>query len=236
VELYIKNGSFFSLTTFSPTGTLIQLNHALAAVSAGATAIGIKAKDGVVIVTEKKLPFLMESSTVHKVAAVTENIGIVYAGLGPDFRVLVKSARKAALKYKHVYQESIPVTELVKEVANVMQEYTQSRGVRPFGCSVLISSVDEKGPQLFQVDPSGSYFGWKASAIGAGEADCRTFLEKRYSEDMGLEDAVSNAILTLKEAFQGKMDMDNIEIGIARKTGFHVLSPKEIGEYLQHFE
>jgi 20S proteasome subunit alpha 2 len=32
----------FSLTTFSPSGKLVQIEHALTAVSAGITAIGIK--------------------------------------------------------------------------------------------------------------------------------------------------------------------------------------------------
>ena len=32
--------------------------------------------------------------------------------------------------------------------------------------SLLMAGYDENGPQLYQVDPSGSYFAWKASAIG----------------------------------------------------------------------
>lgn len=32
----------FSLTTFSPSGKLVQIEHALAAVSQGATSLGIK--------------------------------------------------------------------------------------------------------------------------------------------------------------------------------------------------
>ena len=42
----------------------------------------------------------------------------------------------------------------------------ESGGVRPFGVSLLMAGVDENGPQLYQIDPSGSFFEWKASAIG----------------------------------------------------------------------
>ena len=127
--------------------------------------------------------------------------------MGPDFRVLVRKGQKKAQQYYLQYgvrcclggfssrsvqcvsspththaaallQESIPVLELVREIAAVMQEFTQSGGVRPFGVSLLIAGVDDDGPQLFQVDPSGAYFGWRASAIGKNFTNAKTFLEK----------------------------------------------------------
>jgi Proteasome subunit len=33
---------------------------------------------------------------------------------------------------------------------------------------------------MCQVDPSGSYFSWKASAMGKNVSNAKTFLEKRY--------------------------------------------------------
>ncbi|CAF1670654.1 unnamed protein product, partial [Adineta ricciae] len=37
----------FSLTTFSPSGKLVQIEYALNAVNAGSPAVGIKASNGV---------------------------------------------------------------------------------------------------------------------------------------------------------------------------------------------
>ena len=54
--------------------------------------------------------------------------------------------------------------------------------MRPFGVSLLMAGHDTHGPQLYQIDPSGSYFAWKASAIGKNMTNAKTFLEKRYSE------------------------------------------------------
>lgn len=84
------------------------------------------AKDGVVIASEKKLHPLVLGDTVHKIANVTDNIGMVYSGIGPDFRVLVRKARKKAQQYFRYYKEQISVNRLVREVAAIMQEYTQS--------------------------------------------------------------------------------------------------------------
>jgi 20S proteasome subunit alpha 2 len=72
------------------------------------------------------------------------------------------------------------VRVMVQEIATVMQDATHSGGVRPFGVSLLVAGWDEhKGPSLYQVDPSGSFFAWKASAIGKNMVNAKTFLEKR---------------------------------------------------------
>lgn len=196
------------------------------------------AKNGIVLATEKRLPSaLMAEDSVQKVSLITGAIGLVYAGMGPDSRVLVKKARKAAQAYFRIYQETIPVGQLVREVASVMQEFTQSGGVRPFGVSLLVAGFDEEGPQLCQIDPSGSYYAWKASAIGKNMVNAKTFLEKRYSDDIELEDAIHTAILTLKEGFEGQVTENNIEIGvIGEDMVFKTLTPAETKDYLTELE
>jgi len=87
------------------------------------------------------------------------------------------------------------------------------------------------------VDPSGSYFSWKASAMGKNVSNAKTFLEKRYTEDMELDDAIHTAILTLKEGFEGEISSKNIEIGkIGADKVFRVLTPAEIDDYLAEVE
>ena len=189
----------FSLTTFSPSGKLVQIEYALQAVASGAPSVGIKvelvtrctvqfvcnilsqAVNGVVLATEKKnKSILFEDHSTYKIEQVTKNIGMVYSGMGPDYRLLVRRARKMAQDYYLMYHEPIPTAQLVYRVALVMQEYTQSGGVRPFGVSLLICGWDEPGkPVLFQCDPSGAYFAWKATAMGKNQVNGKTFLEKR---------------------------------------------------------
>ncbi|CAK7217447.1 Proteasome subunit alpha type-2 [Sporothrix bragantina] len=288
----------FSLTTFSPSGKLVQIEYALNAVNQGVTALGIKATNGIVLATEKKSSSpLTDPSSLSKISLITPDIGMVYAGMGPDYRVLVDRARKVSHSgYKRIYNEYPPTRILVQDVARVMQEATQSGGVRPYGVSLLIAGWDEGilpeeelereaakkaeaaaggkeeeeadglasgeqkkptgktggilkgGPMLYQVDPSGSYFPWKATAIGKSAASAKTFLEKRYTEGLELEDAVHIALLTLKETIEGEMNGETIEIGIigppadhllgvegvegARGPRFRKLTPQEIEDYL----
>ena len=149
--------------------------------------------------------------------------------------IIVRKGRKSAQAYYREYNETKPVGQLVKSTASVMQEYTQSGGVRPFGVSLLVAGIDSDGsPRLFQVDPSGAYFGWKATAIGKNYVNAKNFLEKRYQEDMELEDAIHTALLTLREGFEGEMNGTNIEVGVVSKSDgvFRLLTPEQIQDYL----
>jgi 20S proteasome subunit alpha 2 len=224
----------YSLTTFSRTGKLMQIEYALNAVANGRTSLGIQAKNGVVIATDKKVNSkLIDIDNVHKIQTITEATGFVYSGIGPDYRVLTKKARKSSQAYNLTYQEQQPVQMLVKETAGIMQEYTQSGGVRPFGVSLLCAGYDDDGPHLYQIDPSGTYFGWKATAIGKNFTNAKNFLERRYQDDIELEDAIHTALLTLREGFEGEMTSTNIEVGIVGEDRkFRLLTPAEVQDYL----
>lgn len=232
----MSNEYSFSLTTFSPSGKLVQIEHALNAVNNhGRLALGIKAKNGVVLVTQKKAAnsLLVDEDTLKKVEPIAQHIGCVFSGMPADFRVVLARARKEAQVYWQTYKDPIPVLQLVRRVAEVVQEYTQSGGVRPFGVSLLICGFDERGPQLYQVDPSGAYFAWKATALGKDSLNGKTFLEKRYSEEMEIEDALHTALLTLKESFEGAMNESNVVIGVIEEDRhFRCLTPSEVKDYL----
>ncbi|GMM34581.1 proteasome core particle subunit alpha 2 [Saccharomycopsis crataegensis] len=254
----------FSLTTFSPSGKLVQIEYALNAVKQGVTSLGIKATNGIVLATEKTVHnTLVKSDSFNKIELLTGDIGVTYAGMNPDFRVLVDKSRKLAhTNYKRVYNENPPVKILTSDIAKTIQEATQSGGVRPFGVSLLVGGYDDatlskkknegdpnaSGFSLYQVDPSGSFYPWKATAIGKNSSSAKTFLEKRYNEELELEDAIHIALLTLKETIEGEMNGKTIEIvvigepdnakmgfqGLEGATGprFKRLTPQEIDDRL----
>lgn len=69
------------------------------------------------------------------------------------------------------------------------------------------------------------------------QVNAKTFLEKRYSEDMELEDAIHTALLTLKEGFEGQISGSNIEVAIVGSDHqFRVLTPSEVSDYLEEVE
>ena len=107
-----------------------------------------------------------------------DHLGSAISGFLADGRILVDMGRVKAQIYKLTYDEPLNVMGAVKEIADRMQMFTQYGGVRPFGVAFLLGGIDEKGPQLFEVDPSSAYYGWKAQAIGRGAPEALKLLKK----------------------------------------------------------
>ncbi len=234
--------SDYSLTTFGASGELTQVRYALTAVGNGETCIGIRAKNGIVLCCEKKIQsILIEETSIHKVEKIAPYLGVTYSGIGPDFNAVLLKARKDVQVYHSRYQDRITPFMLCKQVADLFQEFTQSGGVRPFGIGMLVGGYDEEiGPQIYQIEASGTFYSWKATSMGRGAGQAKQFLEKRYSDDMDIEDAIHTAILTMKDCYEGEMTAKNIEIGIIRTADpnkeFKVLAVQEIADYLREVE
>lgn len=104
-------------------------------------------------------------------------------------------------------------------IAGLKQKYTQSNGRRPFGISCLIGGFDYDGqPHLYQTEPSGIYYEWKANATGRSAKTVREFLEKYYKpEDVNSEDgAVKLAIKALLEVAQS--GQKNLEVAVMKRN------------------
>lgn len=83
-----------AITIFAPDGNLFQVQYAFEAVNRGASTIGIKGKDCVVLAVEKKsAAALQDPQTIKKIQQVDDHIMLTFAGLQADARVLVDKAR-----------------------------------------------------------------------------------------------------------------------------------------------
>ena len=116
----------------------------------------------------------------------------------------------------------------------MVQGYTQGGGVRPCGVSLLVAGFDDvNGTSLYQIDPTGTFYGWKAAAIGRRSTESHSYLEKRYKDRMSLEDGVHTMILTMREGFMGQMCSDNVELAVVTKDGFKLYDEKELENALK---
>ncbi|MDW5563292.1 MAG: archaeal proteasome endopeptidase complex subunit alpha [Methanomassiliicoccus sp.] len=220
-----------AITVFSPDGRLFQVEYAREAVKRGTTTVGLKFKDGAVLIVDKRIASrLMEPRSIEKIFQIDEHIGCATSGLVADARVLVDHARVTAQISKITYDERISVEMLVKKICDYKQNYTQYGGVRPFGTALLIAGVDDQGIHLFETDPSGALVSYKAGSIGAGRNVVMEVFEEQYQEGMEMEDAIVLGLKALKKATEEeKLNPKSVEIGIVRQgSNFRRLEDGEV--------
>jgi len=227
------------ITIFSPEGRLYQIEYAFKAVQGcGFTTVALRGEDSVVTVTQRKVPDkLMDKTYGSHLYNITPNIGAAVTGMSPDARALVYKAREIASKFKDKNGYEIPVHYLSLKVANIGQVYTQQASMRPYGVTIMFMAIDdEKGPQLFQVDPSGHYIGFKAAAAGAKEQEANNALEKvvKKKGDMKEAECIQQPIGCLQAVMGMDFKPADIEVGLVCKsrTGFVRLSEAEIDNHL----
>jgi len=223
-----------AITIFSPEGRLYQVEYAFEAVKRGMTALGVKTKEGVILAVEKRSTFPLVEGT-EKIKRVDEHIGLAFAGLFGDARVLIDQARIYAQSHRIIYGEPIPVELLVKRICDIKQAYTQHGGVRPFGVAFLFAGVDRLGPHLIQTDPGGTYLHCKARAVGSGAQRALEVFTEEYREDMSLDEAAVLALKALRAAMEKEFKPENIEmarIGVEDRV-FRILGRGEVEEYIK---
>ena len=223
-----------AITVFSPDGRLFQVEYAREAVKRGTTTVGVKFKDGVVLIVDKRIASrLIEPDSIEKIFTIDDHIGCATSGLVADARSLIDRARLDAQINEITYNEKIQVKTLVKRICDFKQTYTQYGGVRPFGTALLIAGVDESGARLFSTDPSGALMEYKASSEGAGRSGAMAYFEEHFQDDLSLDDAIQMGIKALHKGTEGKLNPDAIEIGYVQKdVKFHILPQDEAKAYI----
>lgn len=201
-----------AITMFSPDGRLLQVEYAKRTVRLGNTAIGIVCKDGVLLVTDKRLvDKLVVPDSIEKIFKIDDHLMATAAGILSDARVLVERAQLKAQQHRVEFDSPIDNLAVVKDMCNLKQLTTQSGGYRPFGVALLVAGIDESGISLFETDPTGLFYQYKATVIGEGEADVEEMLHKEYKDDMTMEEGLKLAIKLLKKALNTNFKAERID-------------------------
>ena len=205
-------------TMYSPDGRIYQVEYALETVKRGTLAIGIKAKDGVIIAVEEKSRALQVSEITQKIFQIDDHIAAAAAGYIPDARVQVDNARYFSQSNKLTYDEPVEIETVAKHIADQNHQFTQYSGVRPYGVALIIAGVDKNGSNVFIIDPSGTFVSYAAVAIGLGADDVNSFLEKNYKEDMSMEEAASLAIAGINLKNEKHEGVEHIKMSQVREN------------------
>jgi proteasome alpha subunit len=224
-----------AITVFSPDGRLFQVEYAMELVNRGATIMGIQCPEGVVLGSEENIEPLEEAEYSWKIFKVDEHVGAAIVGLSSDARILIDQARIYAQSNKLTYDEPIDVEVVTKRICDIQQMYTQHAGVRPFGVSIIFGGVDKSGTHVFGTHPSGTYRGYKATALGAGRETVLAILKDEYRENLSLEENTKLTIKCLVKALEARQLPPRIKIAVIPKETkqLQMLTDEKVEGYIK---
>jgi proteasome alpha subunit len=134
-----------------------------------------------------------------------------------------------------MYDEPVDVEVITKRIGDIKQLYTQHAGVRPFGVSIIFGGIDKTGNRLFTTDPSGSYRGYKAIAVGVGRETADGVLKEEYTETMGIEEAIKLVLKCLIKSLEVREEKPRIKIALipSKTKKVTMLNEAEIEDYMK---
>ncbi len=166
----------------------------------GATAVGIKAKDGVVLAAEKRITygFYSLSSSGKKVYVVNDRLALASAGVIADMQTISKILRVNSKMYELESRRKPSVAAMAKLLSVIMF----NRRIMPFIAEVLVGGYDEEGPHIFVLDPVGSLIEDDYAALGTGAKMAIGILDANYSKDIDVQGARKLAVNAIRAALE----------------------------------
>ena len=224
-----------AITIFSPEGRLYQVEYALELVKRGAPIVGVYSLEGVVLAANETPESDLEDPNYYrKIFQFDDHVGVAIAGLSSDARVLIDRARVYCQSNRLLYDEPADVESLVGSLSDRIQQYTQHGGIRPFGVSMLIAGVDTTGGMLLTTDPSGSYRGYMARALGKNADEANKLLEEKYAEGLSLDEATKLAVDAVKTASGSELKSNVVKVAVipVESKTFRRLSEEEVTQHM----
>jgi len=236
-EMFLTRSEYDrGVNTFSPEGRLFQVEYAIEAIKLGSTTLGIRTPHGVVLGVEKRVQSpLLEASSIEKIMEIDSHIGCAMSGLTADARTMIDHARVTSQNHSFTYDEPIGVESATQAVCDLALRFGESMDnesammSRPFGVALLIAGIDEKGPQLYHTDPSGTFTRYEAKALGSGSEAAQSDLQDKYHKQMTLEEAQILILRVLKQVMEEKLDQHNVQLAqVTKDRGFEILTEEKL--------
>jgi len=183
---------------YGPEGRLVLVDSALEAVNRGSTTIGIKTPTFALLASHIK-PVRALIDPTDKIFPIDGHIGATGSGYIGDILQLIEELRLEAQKHRLNFESPIDIGSLAKHLGSFLHNYT-IYAVRSQAASVIVAGVDQSGVQLYQVDPSGTFMRGSGFAIGQSADIALDVLQRDYSADMSVKQAVELSNKAIEKA------------------------------------
>lgn len=215
-------------TMFSPDGHLLQVEYAEKTVRLGSSSIAIVCTDGVIIVSDRRVnDKLVMPESANKIYEIDSHIIASAAGILSDARVLIERARVLAQQNRVTYDSPVEVEEIIREIANVKQQFTQYGGARPFGVAIIVAGIDRDEPKVYSSDITGNYFAYSAIAIGENDEKIKEMLRIKYNKNLNVQGGIKLALDIFKEVLGKNFELNRFDVAYISKNEKNIVKLDE---------
>jgi proteasome beta subunit len=183
----------------------------------GATAVGIAYKDGIILGAERRITLgnYVISKSGKKVFKITENVGVVCAGMVADMQNLVREVGIYAKLKELESRRHLKPNSIAKLMSLLMFE----RRFAPLLTQVIMGGIDGKA-KVYVLDPLGSVITDDYATIGTGAEMAVGVIEASYSPSLPYKESRELLIASIKAAIQrDAMSGNGIDILNIDQTG-----------------
>jgi proteasome beta subunit len=196
----------------------------------GTTTIGIIAKDGVIIASEKKatIGYMVDSKVAKKVYKLDDHIGLTIAGSVGDAMAMVRILKAQFRLFK---LDRGPIT--IKAAASLLSNILHNNKYYPYYNQFIIAGFDKRGPQVYSMDPvGGGSHTDKYYSTGSGSPFAYGVLEGDFKENLSKQDAAKLAVKALRSAVGRDIASGGkgFTVVIIDSNGYHELTDTEISK------
>lgn len=200
-------------------------------ISRGRSVVALAYADGLLIVAENP------STTLHKVSEIYDRVAFAAVGRYNEYEQMrVAGIRLADVKGYQYARDDVTGRSLANAYASFLGSGFMESS-KPLEVELLVAEVTDVGVELYHVRYDGFINDEDRFVAIGGSAEAITGqLAERYSDGMGLDEAVRAARDTLAGSEGRELDTAQLEVaGLDRSRGrrkFFRLSPQRVGEAL----
>jgi len=198
----------------------------------GTTTIGLVAKDGVVLATERRATAgtMISNKQTQKLFKIDQNIGITIAGLVGDAQVLARYLKAEVSLYR--LRRNAPLS--AEGAATLLANILSGNRYFPYYAWLILGGVDAKGGHVFSVDPAGGCIEDRFVSVGSGSTFTYGILEENYSRDVSTSDGVDLVLRGLTAAMKrDSASGDGYLVNVITPKEYRELSEDEINKRLK---
>jgi proteasome beta subunit len=198
----------------------------------GTTTIGIVAKDGVVLATERRATAgtMISNKQTQKLFRIDQNIGITIAGLVGDAQVLARYLKAEVSLYRLRRNALLSAEGAATLLANILS----GNRYYPYYAWLIVGGVDAKGGHVFSVDPAGGCIEDRYVSVGSGSTFTYGLLEEGYTREISTSDAVDLALRGLTVAMKrDSASGDGYLVNVITAKEYHEFTDDEINKRLK---